>query len=201
LFWRFIDDLLASAMAIALLVREGVDSPARRELRFMLELVIRNLYVDTIFASRDTPLETRLAYVEHRLQQKDVELLAELRLSLIDDVSRFETVTKRLYGELSTYTHPSHEQMARRLDQAARGVYLGFETSTEFAAFNDLLERAYDVILVYVFEALGPSSTGDVFINVIDELRSWPFAATAFLPAISASYDYKQERQSKEAGA
>lgn len=200
LFWRFIDDLLASAMAIALLVRQGVDRPARRELRFILELVIRNLYVDTVFASRETPLETRLAYVEHRLEQKDIQLLAELNWNLIDDAERFEAVTKRLYGELSTYTHPSHVQMASRLDQAERGAYLGFETSVELSAFNDLLERTYDVILVYVFEALGPSSTGDVFINVIDELPDWPFAATAFLSAISASYDYKHERQSKEAG-
>ena len=84
-------------------------------------------------------------------------------------------------------------------DQAKRGVYLGFETSEELAAFNDLLERTYDVTLVYVFEALGPSSTGDVFINVIDESPDWPFASTAFLSAISAAYDYKQERQSKEA--
>jgi hypothetical protein len=200
LFWRFVDDLLASALAIALLAREGIDLPARRELRFMLEIVIRNLYVDTVFASRETPLETRLAYVEHRLEQKDLELLAELKWNLVDDAERFEAVTKRLYGELSTYTHPSHEQMARRLEQAERGVYLGFETSLELASFNDLLERTYDVILVYVFEALGPSSTGDVFINLIDELPNWPFAATAFVPAISASYDYKDERQTQKDG-
>lgn len=200
LFWRFADDLLASALAIALLVRNGIDLPARRELRFMLEIVIRNLYVDTVFASRETPLDTRLAYVQHRLQQKDLELLAELKWNLIDDAGRFEAVTKRLYGELSTYTHPSHEQMARRLEQAERGVYLGFETSIELAGFNDLLERTYDVILVYVFEALGPSSTGDVFINVIDERPDWPFAATEFVPAISASYDYKHERQTKTSG-
>src|SRR5690348_6524950 len=58
LFWRFTDDLVASAIGVADLIHEGVDRTARRELRFMLELVIRNLYVDTEFASRDTPLET-----------------------------------------------------------------------------------------------------------------------------------------------
>lgn len=43
LFWHFTDDFVASAVGITLLVREGVDRTARRELRFMLELAMRNL--------------------------------------------------------------------------------------------------------------------------------------------------------------
>jgi hypothetical protein len=65
LFWRFIDDLIASAIGIGRLVSDGVDRPARRELRFMLELVIRNLYVDTQFATPETPLTTRTVAPSH----------------------------------------------------------------------------------------------------------------------------------------
>lgn len=186
LFWRFIDDLLASAVGIARLVHEGIDRPARRELRFMLELVIRNLYVDTQFARRTTALSARMAYVEHKLGSEDVKLLAEMPPGFyLADPEGFKEETRRLYGELSSYTHPTHDQLARRLDEAERGVYVGFETELEVEGFNELLRRAYDFLLVFVFEALGPASTGDVYIHNLDALPDWPFHKTKYVPEIS----------------
>jgi hypothetical protein len=67
-FWRFTDDLLGSALAIRMTSREGIDTVPRRELRFMLELAIRNAYVDLVYASAETSLDTRMAYVEHKLE-------------------------------------------------------------------------------------------------------------------------------------
>src|SRR5689334_18657596 len=63
-FWRFTDDLLASALAVWMTSRDGIDTVPRRELRFMLELAIRNAYVDLRFASAETPLDKRMAYVQ-----------------------------------------------------------------------------------------------------------------------------------------
>jgi hypothetical protein len=198
LFWRFTDDLLASALGILQLVREGIQGPARRELRFMLELAIRNLYVDTVFASRETPLATRLAYVERGLGQEDVKLLSQMPLSLyLSNPAQFKRATTLLYGELSRFTHPTHDQLAQRLEQAEHGIYLGFETAAELESFNDLLRRTYDTLLVYLFEALGPDSTGDVFIQVLDERADWPFHATRFIPEVSRSFDYKHERSER----
>jgi hypothetical protein len=196
LFWRFIDDLVASAVGIASLVRDGIDRPARRELRFMLELVIRNLYVDTQFASGETPLSTRMGYVEHQLRQEDVGLLTQMPLSLyLADPTAFKQTARRLYGELSGFTHPSREQLARRLEEAERGVYIGFETATELESFTALLRRTYDILLVFVFEALGPSSTGDVYIQVLDGLSEWPFHQTQYMAEVGRTFDYKVERQ------
>lgn len=197
LFWRFVDDLLASAVGIQLLVREGVDSMARRELRFMLEFVIRHLYVDLCVATPTTPLETRLAYVEHRLGKRDIELLAELPFALLADDDQFRQATRSLYGELSRYTHPMHEQLARRFEQAQRGAYIGFETASDLEAFNDLLRRAYDVLLVYLFEALGHNSAGDLML-AFDEFDDWPFHQTRFVGQVSLAFDYKAERQDRE---
>lgn len=196
LFWRFIDDLLASAVGIARLVQDGVDRPARRELRFMLELVVRNLYVDTQFAARGTPLGTRMAYLEHKLGSDDVVLLARMPLSLyVSDPEAFKQETRRLYGELSSFTHPTHEQLAHRLKEAERGVYVGFETAAELASFTGLLSRTYDILLVFVFEALGPSSTGDIYIQVLDDWPEWPFHATKYSPEVSQTFDGKLERE------
>jgi len=195
LFWRFTDDLVSSAVGIARLVQDGIDRSARRELRFMLELVIRNLYVDAKL-SRETPLTTRVAYVEHKLGQEDVGLLDEMSLSqYLADPAAFRQTTKRLYGELSGFTHPSHEQLARRLDEAERGVYIGFETAAELESFTDLLRRTYDILLVFVFEALRFESTGDVYIHVLDGLTDWPFHQTQYTSEVGRTFDYKIERQ------
>lgn len=193
-FWRFTDDLLASAVGIFALAREGIDSMARRELRFMLELVIRHLYVDTCQATRTTPLEERVAYIERRLGTRDVALLKELSFPLLPDAETFRGATRRLYGELSSYVHPSHVQLARRLERAERGVYVGFETAAELHELNDLLRRCYDVILVFLFEALGHASAGDVML-AFDDFEGWPFHDTTFLSALSATFDYKAERE------
>jgi hypothetical protein len=196
LFWRFTDDLVASAIGIASLVHDGIDRPARRELRFMLELVIRNLYVDTEFASGATPLLTRMAYVEHKLGDEDVSLLARMPLSrYLADAEEFKQTTRRLYGELSEFTHPSHDQMARRLEEAGRGIYIGFETAEELESFTDLLRRTYDVLLIFVFEALGPSSTGDVYVQVLDAWPDWPFHRTRYMAKVGRAFDYKLERR------
>src|SRR5262249_23997327 len=198
LFWRFIDDLVASAAGIAGLVREGVDRTARRELRFMLELVIRNLFVDTEFATRGTRLEARLAYVQRKLGQEDVGLLAQMPLShYLSDPESFKQTTRRLYGELSKSTHPTHEQLARRLEEAELGIYIGFETAAELESFTKLLRRAYDILLVFVFEALGPSSTGDVYIHALDDWADWPFHDTPYTAEVGRTVHYKLERQSK----
>lgn len=198
LFWRFVDDLVASAVGIAGLVREGIDRTARRELRFMLELVVRNLYVDTVFASAATPLGTRLAYVERKLGDEDVGLLAQMPLPhYLADPDEFKRTTRRLYGELSDFTHPSPDQMKQRLDEAARGLYIGFETAAELASFTDLLKRTYDILLVFVFEALGPESTGDVYVQVLDEQPVWPFHQTRYVAEVGRTFDYKLERRER----
>jgi hypothetical protein len=77
IFWRFTDDLVASAFAVWMTIREGIDTVPRRELRFMMELVLRNAYVDLV-AARKAPLEHRMAFVEHKLGKDDVALVSQL---------------------------------------------------------------------------------------------------------------------------
>lgn len=194
LLWRFTDDLLASAVGIELLVSEGIDTAARRELRFMLELVIRHLYVDTCAMTPGTPLETRLGFVEHRLGNRDVELVSDLPLAFVTDKDTFRRTAQRLYGELSRYTHPSAEQLEVRLERAARGAYIGFETAADIEDFNDLLGRTYDVLVVLLCEGLGDQAAGDLIL-AFDAVDDWPFHRTPFVEQVSRSFDYKAERQ------
>ena len=190
LFWRFIDDLLGSALGVWMTSREGIDTLPRRELRFMLELVIRNAYVDLVFAKKpkpDTPLETRMAYVEHKLGQDEIGLLGDLPLTIYwDNPSLLEgEVKRRLYGDLSKYLHPSHEQMERRLALADQGMFFGFETAAELEEFADLLLRTYDVLVAIAFLELGPSSTSDL-LPVFTKRPHWSFSTSRFVSEIVA---------------
>jgi hypothetical protein len=115
---------------------------------------------------------------------------------LFADGEAFRQATRTLYGELSRYVHPMHEQVARRLEQAVRGVYIGCETADDLSAFNDLLRRSYDVLLVYVFEALGQASAGDLML-AFDDVEDWPFHQTRFVAEVSRAFDYKAERQGR----
>lgn len=49
--------------------------------------------------------------------------------------------------------------------------------------------------LASVFEAFDESSTGDLFIEVFDDIPKWAFAKTPFVSAVSAHFNYKAERQ------
>ena len=197
LLWRFTDDLLASAVGIERLVSEGTDTTARRELRFMFELAIRHLYVDTCAMTPDTPLETRLAFVEHRLGNRDVQLVSDLPLVLVADKDAFRGTVRRLYGELSRFTHPSAGQLGGRLERAVRGAYVGFEAAADVKDFNDLLGRTYDVLVVLVCEGLGDRAAGDLILafDDVDDVDDWPFHRTLFVEQVSRGFDYKAERQ------
>jgi hypothetical protein len=48
-----------------------------------------------------------------------------------------------------------------------------------------------------VFEGIGPSFTGDLFIGVLDDLPRWRFRKTKFVGEISRFFDYKFERQQR----
>lgn len=48
----------------------------------MLELAIRTAHVDLVPASAETPLETRMVFVEHKLGQADIGLLGDLVVEL-----------------------------------------------------------------------------------------------------------------------
>lgn len=76
-----------------------------------------------------------------------------------------------------------------------RGVYIGFEVAVELGSFASLLSRGYDILLIFIFEALGFSATGDLYINAFDGWPDWPFHQTRYASEVSAAFDYKAERQ------
>lgn len=99
------------------------------------------------------------------------------------------------FGNLSGYTHMSVKQLDERLKRAEEGEFIGFESPAIVRAFNKLLAQVYDLALTLLFEGIGPSFTGDVFVQVLDSKPDWKFHKGRFMADVSATFDYKAERQ------
>jgi hypothetical protein len=102
------------------------------------------------------------------------------------------------FAALSGYVHPSRKVLEERLVRAARGEFSGFEGPAALEAFNRVASQTLDLALVMIFQGIGPSFTGDLFIQVFDDLPDWKFHRTRFTAQASRSFDYKVERQRRD---
>jgi hypothetical protein len=184
--FRAMDDLVESAITARLAIDNGALNPARRELRFVLGSAINHLYVD-----------------ERLLRGVSLEIkLTSPRTKNIDTVKAANAIDLSigaLYGRLSQVVHPSPAQFRVRLARSAQGNYLGFESLDELREITDLQLEVYDIALACVFRSLEPM-TGEVFIEVLDDLLWWPFHHTPHCYRMSAMFNYKAERQNRRGG-
>jgi hypothetical protein len=193
------DELLESSVGIGALAADGVFSPGRRELRYMLEAVVKAVYCDQALPS-DASRADRIAWVSDtsNVPRSSVSVIDKVELRLVADPLSFRHAVASLFGSLSGYTHVSKTQMEERFRRFQRQEYIGFEQANTLRAFNKVVANAYDVILALVFEGVGPAFAGDVFVQVLDEDRGWKFHRSRYVKEVSARFDYKVERQRRE---
>lgn len=195
---RFVDDILESSIAIMTLAREGVFNVGRRELRYLLEAVVKHVYVDQQLPG-ETALRERLEFLNDptKVPRSSVAPVDDVVLRMVGPSEEFTAAVHSAFGHLSGYTHLSKRQLDERLQRAERGEFIGFESAETLDAFNRLLVQTYDVILALVFEGVGPSFTGDLFVQLLDDEQRWRFRRTKFVSRVSQHFDYKAERQSR----
>lgn len=197
LTFRFFDDTIQSVIAIWSLGKEGQLSPAKREMRYLLESSTKHVYIDLTLMGR--PIEDKLKFLEDEIPSSRVSFVDKLKLYQYSDSENklFMDSVRSTYGSLCRYVHRTHEQIEEALRLFERGVFHGFETADEIEAFCRQLAQLYDLILVMHFNALGMSLTGDVFTTVLDDLKNWPFHKTKFVKLLSSYLDYKDERHAR----
>lgn len=193
-----IDDLIESAIAIFALGRHGIFNVGRRELRYMIESVVKAVYVDES-VDGSVPLPERIAVAgdNSRVPRSSVEVLDGLPLRMLPNRDLFTSAVKSSFGKLSGYVHISKPQLDERVRRVERGEFIGFESATTLRAFNELARQVFDLILVLVFEGVGPSFTGDLFVHLFDPRPEWKYHKGRFVSEVSTYFDYKSERQSR----
>ena len=197
LTFRFVDDTLQSAVAIWSLSKDGQFTAARRELRYMLETSTKHAYVD--LKQMGKPLREKINFLGAQVPNSSVSFVDDFRLYSFSDVENkaFMDFIRSSYSSLCRYVHRSPEQIDEALRLLKRGVAPAFETPREVQSFILELERLYDVILVLMFNALGLGLASDVFVNVLDDMKTWPFHKTPYTKLLSATFDFKAERNAR----
>jgi hypothetical protein len=198
LFMRSIDDLMQSALLIRTAVHEGLRNSARRELRYMVELAIKSLYVDQQMPT--SSLDHRLIYFDRKLDPSSITPVKDLRFGILGAAQAQLTIDKLLaaYSRACAYVHPSVRQIEERLEMVERGVSPGFETAEELRESNDEVFEGFSLVLVLLFEAIGGAFAGDIFETAgLGDREGWVFHGHPLVAALDEHFDYKAERQER----
>lgn len=195
---NLVDELLESAFLVMRLPRDGFLNAPRRELRYLLEAAVKYVYVDQQMDS-SASVDERVAFLADttKVPRSTVAPIDEVRVLLVADEEEFRRAVKQSFAALSGYVHPSRRSLEERLRRAERGESAGFEGPGALEALTTLASRTFDLVLVLLFQGLGPSLTGDLFIHIFDQQSGWKFHRTTYVPQISQAFDYKVERQSR----
>jgi hypothetical protein len=195
LTFRFFDDTIQSGIAIWSLAKEGQISPAKREMRYLLESCAKHVYVDLRLMGK--PIGEKLSFLKNEVPYSSVSFVDNFRLYQFSDHEnkQFMDTIRHTYTLLCRYVHRSPQQIEEALRLLQQGISPGLETAKEIESLCRQLAQLYDLVLVMHFNALGVGLSGDVFTTVLDSSAKWPFHKTKFVKLLSSYFDYKQERR------
>jgi hypothetical protein len=200
---RSIADFGQSVAVAFHLAREGLTNPVKRELRYVIESMVKYLYVDQKIRKDATipKLEERLDFL-HANVDSSIDARHELELPALhaDDAKQFIDELYHAYRECCAYVHVSRCQIEERIKLDAAGRSLGFENADDLRKIGRLMFRVYDIALTLFFHGYDLSMTGDVFINLLDEHPKWKFHKGKYVACVSAYFDYKHERNMRKYG-
>ncbi len=193
---RASDDLLQSILAIRNLTVDSIHNIAKREIRYMLEMTVKYLLVDQVKSGAGINEKTQ--YLTDNIPNSSIEVVD--RLSLPFDAGKnqeFMNEVKDIFYKSCAYVHPSKKQIEEQLANYSKGNTIGFETAKSLADLNKVLFRTYDIILTMLFTGFGPSMSGDLFIELYDDMPKWKFHKGKYVKQYSALFNYKQERKNR----
>jgi hypothetical protein len=190
---RTADHLLQSCLAIVSLQQSGMLGPVKRELRFVLELLVKASVIDQAIGNAE--VKARLLALNDG-HESFADLCNRLQIANLCeiDASTFRKVAKSLYRRLSKIVHASMQQITEDLDRFKRGIHFGFETVAMLNDMNAMVRDVLDLGVPLVLQSVGPALAGDIYVQILDDLPAWVFHRTRLSQRFSRFYDYKAER-------
>ncbi len=195
---RSTDDIIESSVCIRRSVEECERNPARRELRYLLELAVKALFVDQ--SMPQSSFEQRLIFFNRKVNANAITPeVSQLSLYLVKETECQGIVSdlKAAYARACRYVHPSVKQIDERVELAKQDITIGYDNATELKKFNDEAFEVFSLVLLLVFHGLGPSTCGDLFEGIFSDWQDWAFHAHPHIIHIDEGYDYKFERQDR----
>ncbi len=193
---RTIDELIQSAVAIGILADNGIFSTVKRELRYLIELTTKNVIVDYRLMGKN--LSSKIDYLHSDIASSSIEAIETFVPPFDNKINaEFIAEVKDFFRKACAYIHPSRKQFKDRIANYEKGNTIGFEPAKMLTSTNQLIFRAFDMILVLVFHAFGESMSGDLFINFFDDYNDWKFHKGKYVSKYSRLFDYKAERKDR----
>ncbi len=188
------DDLLQSLLSVHTMITNGAHNPAKRELRYCLEMTVKYLAIDQL--CREDSLIDKISYLKKNVPRSSISIAESISMPFNkNDNAQLISEIKDLFAKLSSFIHPSKSQLENQLASYERGEYIGFESIKSITAMNKLLFRTYDIILILLLIDFGQSMSGDLFTDLLDHRKDWKFHKGKYVSKFSSLYNYKEERQ------
>lgn len=197
LLFYLAQDFLQSAVSLISLSMEGLQSVAKRELRFMIEASIKLCFAQ----QRDyaLPVPDKLAQFEKELSSERISIKNNLALAMLPEASRpvFADEVGRLYGLTSGYVHLTPAQIHERIAAVDAGRTAGKEGPADIESLNALIERVLAATLVLILHSVPEYVAGDLLVEDDGSTVRWRFMRSRFLAGMDSHFDYKAERQGR----
>lgn len=188
-------DVLQSSISLITLAMEGLQSVAKRELRFLLEASVKICFVQQK-SNRSTVAE-KLRQFEKELSSQRMSIKQNLSLSMLPEDQRdgFAEEVGRVYGLTSSYVHLTPSQIRERIAAVDAGRTAGKESAADIETLNDLISRGLAVSLVLLFHSVPEYVAGDWLVEDDGATVNWYFLGSRFIAGMDSYFDYKHERQ------
>lgn len=191
------DDLAEAALTAQLAIDNGALNPARRELRYMLEVVVNIAYVDEEM-SEVSLSERRNFYKSKQVKKINVDQVSKLPLRLLGEHKElFSQHVKNTWVRSSNYVHLTKRQMDQKLELREKGIVLGMETVEMLQEVVSEVHEVCSIVSILAFETIGPSFTGDMFVDNLDSIDHWTLHASGYIALVDSHFDYKHERKER----
>ena len=193
-------DVLQSSVSILTLAMEGMQSVAKRELRFLIETSIKICFVQQ--QSYSSAIGEKLSAFKNELSSQRISIKQNINLSMLPDGmgEAFTEEVGRLYGLTSSYVHLTPSQIQERIAAVDAGKTAGKESAEDIAELNKLTSRGLAASLVLLFHSVPEYVAGDWLVEENGAAVEWYFAGSRFIAGMDSNFDYKHERQADLTG-
>ncbi|MCU0678459.1 MAG: hypothetical protein MUF19_02645 [Candidatus Pacebacteria bacterium] len=173
IMWGY-DNIVESTIGIHTLVVEGSRNPSRRELRFLLEMIAKYVYIDQQL--KDAELLEKIEFFEIEVPKSSLSIIRNVITPFEQDTeNEFISEALELFKALSKFVHPSREQLELQINEFNSGHYMGFESAESFKEFNQTYFQILDIVLVLCFIGFGTDMSADVLEDIAKDSK-WQFA-------------------------
>jgi len=199
LTFGLIDDTLFTLVGISTLISNGTSSPARREMRYLLESTTKHYLVDVQITKWTKTLEQKLDILNTDVPRSSFSYIDDITIGAFDEKTNieFRNDIHQFYSQLCKHVHRSKEQIDLYLESFEKGSSPAFESVDDFDRVLKDFSRVCDIVIVVVMSSLGIGLAGDILVDCFDGNNKWPFHKTKYMKSFSKNFDYKFERNSQ----